>query len=201
VKWRLHWLELRLRELAYQRARHEEAYAQLCGAATDAEATAEGGSHLEATLAQQTPSVAGAAYGWACLSLFGLIHQSAISIALLEGRQFTPRLARACFASSSWVWRCSVTASSHLSGCTQLIEALPGLHAYCYPDQLSCRLSLMVYTEAVTSLDFCSWSGDSASERSSQLSGGDSAGNTLAAAARCNDVACVCAARQQPADR
>ena len=54
VEWRLHWLELRLRELAYQRARHEEAYAQLCGAATDAEATAElGDSCREAAAAQQ----------------------------------------------------------------------------------------------------------------------------------------------------
>ena len=72
VKWRLHWLELRLRELAYQRARHEEAYAQLCGATTDAEATAEAGSQLEATFANQTPSLAGAAYSWSPLCVLSV---------------------------------------------------------------------------------------------------------------------------------
>ena len=52
MKWRLHWLELRLRELAYQRARHEAAYARLCGAATDAEATAEIGARRKAAATQ-----------------------------------------------------------------------------------------------------------------------------------------------------
>jgi hypothetical protein len=50
VKWRLHWLELRLRELAFQRARHEAAYARLCGAATDAEATAVSKAALSANM-------------------------------------------------------------------------------------------------------------------------------------------------------
>lgn len=58
VKWRLHWLELRLRELAYQRARHEEAYAQLCGAASNVEAAAEIGNSRRAAAAEHHPDQA-----------------------------------------------------------------------------------------------------------------------------------------------
>ena len=78
MKWRLHWLELRLRELAYQRARHEEAYAQLCGATTDAEATTDAGSQPEAAAANQTPSPAGAAHGLSRLPTCLLTMQRAV---------------------------------------------------------------------------------------------------------------------------
>ncbi len=88
MKWRLHWLELRLRELAYQRACHEEAYAQLCGATTDVEAAAEAGSHLEATLAHQTPSLAGAAHVWSWSLVCVLTHRPC-KFPTAAGRHFT----------------------------------------------------------------------------------------------------------------
>ena len=72
--------------------------------------------------------------------------------------------------------------------------------SYTYSTLSAIFIKLCSNLKVLTSLVFCSWSGDSASEHGSQLSGGDTAGDTPAAAACCYGVARV-RARQKPADR